>query len=295
MKLLGMPRVAPALGVVVMAFGVSSCGGSSAVTSPPATVPQPTPTPKPGDPVASSCPLGKGVVDARCGNATPQLLGSIEKAIDALVQHRPELFNKQEEAGANTRQYRVLQEDAYLDGVVDELRAAGYCAERSLDLERVLVKSTNGFSEEWDVHTASGFVRRGSRAYQTTCTPAVFPVDPADYIAYVRTHLWGYECLSGITPPTPSEQKIPIGCDGRVTATPKLSNGRDVPPRIHGPLVLWDHREGHDIVRLETDPRFPDEPFDKVLITSGKIGSFYVCATVLGKTGCLSGQTIPNP
>jgi hypothetical protein len=296
MKLLGMPCVASALGVVVMAFGTSSCGGSSAVTSPPATVPPatvPPATPTPDDPAASSCPLGRGVVDAPCGKAAPRLLASIEKAIDALVQRRPELFNKQEEAGANTRQYRVLDRDAYLNGVVDELRAAGHCAERSLDLERVLVKNTNSFSEEWDILTASGFIRRGSRAYQSTCTPAVFPVDPADYIAYVRTHLWGYECLSGITPPTPSERRIPIGCDGRVTATPKLRNGRDVPPRIHGPDVRWMHLEGHDVVRLDVDPRFPDNPFDKVLITSGKIGSFHVCATVQGKTGCLRGQTIP--
>jgi hypothetical protein len=294
MKLRGMVCVGSALGVVVIVFA-SSCGSGSAspVTPPPITLPPATPVPTADGPV--SCALGKGVVDAACGKAAPQLLTSVEKAIDALVLHRPELFNKQEEAGTNTRQYRVLDPDAYLDGVIAELRASGHCAERALDLEHVAVKSTNSFSEEWDVMTSNNFIRRGTGAHQGTCTPAVFPVDPADYIAYVRTHLWNYECFTpGVTPPTPGERKIPIGCDGRVTATPKLHDGHDVPARIHGPDVKWDLREGHDIVSLDTDPRFPDNPFDKVLITSGKIGTFYICATVLGKTGCLSGQTIPS-
>lgn len=292
MKLLSMSTAVPVLGAVAMALG-GSCGGSSPATTPLTTLPQAPPTTAPEPPVATGCPLGKGKLDAPCWKTSPQLLASIEKAIDKLVLRRPELFNKNEEAGANTRQYRVLDPDAYLDGVVEELRAAGHCADRSLDREHVQVKNSNTYSEEWDLLTSSNFIRRGVGAYKTTCKPASFPADPADYIAYVRTHLWGYECFTpGVTPPTPGERKIPLGCDGRVTATPKLHNGRDVPSWIHGPEVQWDHREGHDIVRLDTDPRFPDNPFDKVLITSGKVGSFYVCATVQGKTGCLSGQTI---
>ena len=294
-KLLSVKTAVSSLVVVAMALGPWSCGGSSpAMTTPVTTLPLPTPTSSADDPASASCPLGKGSVDALCGlTPDPRLLAQVQQAIDALVQHRPELFNKQEEAGANTRQYRVLDKDAYLDGVVSELTAAGLCAERTLDLERVQVKSKNGFSEEWDVITSKGFIRRGPSAYSTTCTPAAFPLDAADYIASVRTALWAYECLSGVTPPSPEEGKIPLGCDGRVTATPKLKDGHRVPARIHGPIVLWEQREGQDVVRLETDPRFPDEPFDKVLVTSGKIGLFWVCATVKGKTGCLRGQTIP--
>ena len=262
MKLLSSRAVLSALVVVPMALGPSSCGGPSPVTTPLTTLPQPPVTLAPADPVTASCPLGKGDVAAPCAKAAPRLLASIEKAIDRLVLARPELFNKQEQASPNTRQYRVLDPAAYLDGVVEELRALDLCAERSLlEPEQVVVKSTNGFSEEWDVLTSSNFIRRGTGAYQSTCTPASFPVAPADYIAYVRTHLWHYECFTpGVTPPTPGERKIPIGCDGRVTATPKLHDGHDVPSWIHGPDVQWDHREGLDIVRLDTDPRFPTTP-----------------------------------
>lgn len=73
-------------------------------------------------------------------------------------------FNPQEEAGANTGQYRVLDRATYVDGVIANLRAAGLCAERAIDRERVLVKSGNAFSEERDILGSSGFIRRGSYA-----------------------------------------------------------------------------------------------------------------------------------
>ncbi len=295
MKLLSRASAVLAL-VVAVVLGPSSCGAPSPATPPITTLPQPvttpTPVPTPESPAAASCPLGKGDVNTMCGATNRRLLDPVQRAIDALVADHPELFNKQEEAGANTRQYRVLDRDGYLDGVVSELRAAGLCAERTLDLERIQVKNRNGFSEEWDVITSKGYIRRGESGYRTTCTPAAFPLDAADYVVTVSTYLWSFECLPGVTPPLPGDGQIPLGCDGRVTATPKLKDGTPVPARIHGTAISWEQRSGHDVVRVDTDPRFPDEPFDKVLITSGKVGFFDVCATVLGKTGCLHGQTI---
>jgi hypothetical protein len=88
----------------------------------------------------------------------------MDTAIDLIVRNRPELFNTQEEAGANTGQYRVLDRATYVDGVIANLRAAGLCAERAIDRERVLVKSGNASSEEWDILSSSGFIRRGSYA-----------------------------------------------------------------------------------------------------------------------------------
>src|SRR4030042_5160283 len=104
----------------------------------------------------------------------------MEAAIDRLVRERPGLFNTQEEAGENPGQYRVLAVDEYLDGLIANLRAAGLCAERTLDRERIVVKSSNAFSEEWDVLTSSGFVRRGSYSYRPPCAPPVLPVGAPD-------------------------------------------------------------------------------------------------------------------
>jgi hypothetical protein len=281
---------------VLVVFGAWSCGRSSSPVSPasPTPPPLPTPTPVAGDEgvPAGSCPIGKGSVSASCQNRQPQLLDAVEAAIGRLVREHPEIFDRAEEAIPNTGQYRVLAADAYLDGLVANLREAGLCAERTLDRERIVAKSTNDFSEEWDVLTSKGFIRRGRYSYVHTCTPASFPVDPRDLIAYVRTVFFSFECPPGVVAPDYRERRIPVGCDGYVTATPRTQSDERVPSWIHGPDVEWDLREGTDVVRVDPDWRFGN-PFNKVVRPTGVVGRFVLCATVLGKEGCLNGQTIP--
>jgi hypothetical protein len=162
------------------AFVISSCGGGgsspSGSTPPTTTAPQPTPTP----PVAAACALGDGDLNAECSKTSSKLQGALLAAMDLLVQQKPQLFDKTDEAGAGTGQYRVLDKEGYLNGLVANLIAAGYCAERDPDdaaYERILVKNENGFSENFDVLASSGHMRRGSGSYFETCTPANFPVD----------------------------------------------------------------------------------------------------------------------
>jgi hypothetical protein len=277
------------------ALASASCGGGSppvAPAAPEVVAPDPTPGAAGDGASASSCPLGKGDPGADCAKRSPALLAAVEGAIDLLVRERPGLFDTREEAGEGTGQYRVLDREAYVDGVVANLRTTGLCAERTLDRERVLVKSANAFSEEWDVLTSNGFIRRGGNSYRQTCEPAVFPVEAQDLIAYVRTAFFSFECNAGVSAPPPPEGKLPLGCDGFVTATPKQRDGTDVPSRIHGTAIEWELREGQDVVRVEPDPRFSN-PFNKILRTSGRVDGFVLCATVLGKEGCLNGRTIP--
>jgi hypothetical protein len=277
------------------ALAAASCGGGSSPATPvsPTVAPDPTPTPPGGGSSSSStCPIGKGDPTAPCGKTSPQLLAAVEAAIDRVVREEPELFNLQEEAGAGTGQYRVLAGDEYLDAVIANLRAAGLCAERTMDRERIVAKGTNAFSEEWDLLSSTGFIRRGSNAYRHTCTPAVFPVDPADVIAYVRTVFFGFECNPGVVPPDYRGRKIPVGCDGYVTATPWTQDGQKVPSWIHGPDVEWDLRRGAEVVRVDSDWRFGN-PFNRIVRPTGVVGDFVLCATVLGKEGCLNGSAIP--
>jgi len=165
-----------------------SCGGGSPSTStPPSTVsPSPDPTPgsgSGGDVGASSCPLGPGSPAAVCGEArrgSSVLAEDVQGAIDLLVTQKPGIFDTTDQAG--TGQYRVLDSEAYLDGVVANLRSAGLCAQRDPDdynYERIEVKSSNELSETYDVLLASGHVRRGE-THRETCTPASFPVDRGD-------------------------------------------------------------------------------------------------------------------
>ncbi len=278
----------------LVALAAWSCGGGSSPVGPPAPTPVPIPTPTPGDGgvSASSCPIGKGSLTPACQKLSPRLLDEVEAAIDRLVREHPEIFNRADEDGANSGQYRVLKADAYLDGVISNLRAAGLCAERTMDRERIVAKATNDFSEEWDVLTSRGFVRRGRYSYIHTCTPASFPVDPRDVIGYVRTGFFSFECLPGVVAPYYGERRIPVGCDGFVTATPWTHDNQKVPAWIHGPDVEWDLRVGADVVRVDPDFRFGN-PFNKVVRPTGVVGRFVLCATVLGTEGCLNAQTIP--
>jgi hypothetical protein len=107
---------------------------------------------------------------------------AVVNAMDLLVKQKPAIFDKTDEAGAGTGQYRVLDKEAYLNGLVGNLSAQGYCAQRDPDdysYERIQVKNENGYSESFDVLTGSGFMRRAG-SYLETCTPASFPVDRGD-------------------------------------------------------------------------------------------------------------------
>lgn len=284
--------------VVAAALAAASCGDKASTLaapgSPTVAAPSPTPTPASGgeSTAANTCPIGKGDPDAECAKTSPQLLAVVESAIDRLVRDRPELFNQQEESMAGSGQYRVLDKEAYLDGVIANLRAAGLCAERGLDRELVQVKSTNAASETFDIWMASGFIRRGGASYRQTCTPAAFPLEAREIISYVRVVLWGFECNAGVNPPLPNEAQVPLGCDAFATATPKQRNGQDVPSWIHGTEIQWELREGQDVVSVEPDTSYGN-PFNRILYTKGKVGLIYLCATVQGVEGCLYGHTIP--
>jgi len=171
----GVVALASALSVLVL-----SCGGGGAPSAPP-SVPTPTPTATP--PIGGgSCTLGNGSVNAACAKGSSRLQDAVRAAIDAIVQQKPGIFDKTQEAGAGTGQYLVLDKEAYLNGVVANLTAAGYCAQRNPDdfnYEQIQVKNENDFSEDFDVLTGSGFLRTNG-IYNETCAPASFPVDRSD-------------------------------------------------------------------------------------------------------------------
>jgi len=198
-------RVIPLIVVASPLFFVlTSCGnGSPSTSTPPSTVPA-TPDPGPGsgggEVGSSSCPLGDGSPAAVCTEprrGTARLVEQVQGAIDFLVSRKPEIFDTEDEAVPGSGQYRVLDREAYLGGVVANLRAAGLCAQRDPDdynYERIDVKSDNDVSETYDILLGSGHVRRGE-THRETCRPAAFPID--------RSHLppAGSGCGAPYPPP----------------------------------------------------------------------------------------------
>lgn len=171
------------LAVAASALALSCGGGGSPATStPPATAalpPTATAPPASGGSGGPTCPFGPGTLAAECSRSSARLLRHVEVAIDLVVQQSPGAFDLTQDIVPGAGQYKVLDRQAYLDGVVANLRAAGLCAQRNPDeagAETIQVKDSDSYSEDFDVIVSSGFIRRGDGAYRQTCTPPSFPI-----------------------------------------------------------------------------------------------------------------------
>jgi len=288
-------RFDPARTALAAAVALSlSCSGSSSPTPPgpgpsvapsvaPSTAPSVAPSASP-TPSTSSCALGRGSVDTSCARHTAQHVEAVEAAIDRLVQQKPEIFNTAEQVG--DRGYRVLNQGAYLQGVADQLVTAGYCAETNGDT--LQVKNSQEFSEEYDILLGSGHVRRGVGTYRESCAPAAFPLSAEELIAYVRVHFFSIRCEPGITVPSNGDNRLPIGCTGFITATPKTKDNLDVPEQLIGKRIEWTLEQETEVIRLHD---WPDQDFNKTAVGL-KPGHWNLCATVKGFQGCQFGEVI---
>lgn len=288
-----VPRI---LAVAALATAIA-CSGGGSPTQPPVGTPTPGPVPTPNptpsasatptpDPSAASCSLGKGDIDARCARTVPRLLTEVDAAIDRVIRSRPALFNLQEELAPGA--YRVLDTHAYVEAVVQQLVTAGSCAQVFGD--QVQVKNSQDFSEEYDIITSSGFIRRGSGSYVKFCSPAAFPLFVEDVLYRVHVLPVGIECTDARSPlPTLDLKQIPLGCFMIITATPKDKNLNDVDPRLHGDDIKWDFPVGDFRVKVED---YHEQPFNKKVIGT-EVGEFAICAEVAKVVGCMNGSVIP--
>lgn len=275
-----------AAGAVGLLLFAGACSGSTpaAPSSPiPSTTPAPAPTPSQS---ASGCSLGKGEPQASCAARSPQLLSQVEAAIDKAVRDHPSYFDTSDQPVAGS--YRVLDNDGYVNAVASNLESAGFCVNRKDDV--LQLKNTNDFSEDYDILTARGYIFRGTRSYQATCTPANFPIEGSDAIKFIFVGYFGIACRDGVPAPGWSDGILPLKCTGAITATPKDWDGKDVPLEVHGPDIDWWISEGDGVVELGVQSA--NEPFNRILFPVS-VGFFKVCATVLDKTGCMRGQVVP--
>ena len=166
--------------------------GGAAVPIPVVVVPVPVPVPVPGNPLpppgggtpsspspttpttepppSGTCSLPASH-DSGCNRTSPSFLGDVESAIDQLVRVEPSLFNLNKTQGCGTC-YEVLNQTRYVQQVAAMVRQRGLCS--LYDGEELAVKNTNSFSDQYDILTAQGFIRREGGSYRTTCRPAAF-------------------------------------------------------------------------------------------------------------------------
>jgi hypothetical protein len=121
-------------------------------------------------------------------------------------------------------------------------------------------------------------------------TPTATPKPDAGPIDSIRVGFFGISCKNGKPTPRNGERKLPVGCTGYVTATPKDKNNVDVPAKVHGPNISWNLMWGKGTVDVKI-PTFPSD-FNKDVLGL-RVGEFSLCATVKGVEGCLHGFVIP--
>ena len=173
----------PALSLLTLFM---SCGGDTPTATTPVATATPTPTPPPtttlpvfgqglacGVPKMPECgatggnPAGDppgvyGCCQKRNGGG--QFAPMIQTAIEKLSVEQPQIF------GDNNR---VVDRVAYINGVARILeRDFRVCAVPGFPGDEVGVKTSNDFSEQYDIYTADAKSRYPG--YQVTCQPARF-------------------------------------------------------------------------------------------------------------------------
>jgi len=140
---------------------------------PPPTTQAPAPGPTPGPnppPTSSGCGLPSQSPATSCVYQSGAFAGDVEWAIDQVINQNPQLFDMTDQRAY--RAPKVLNEQGYTNNLVKVLGGRGYCA--LWDGEEIALKNSQSFNEQYDILTASGYVRRGPGAYRSTCRPAWF-------------------------------------------------------------------------------------------------------------------------
>jgi hypothetical protein len=289
-----------------VAFTMSCGGGQDAATEPP-TAPAPpvvqapaapageaqppalaSPAPEGEQPIwippgTFTCALGPGTPDPGCEAETPVFADAVNAAIDRVVTEQRALFPDGDVTA------KVRDEEAIHVAVARILQAQGLCA--GWDMIDLQVRNSGDFSEHYDLFDSRGFFHEDpARRVRSTCRPADFPLSAGDRIYAIRVGFYGIQCPAGIAKPNNSAGRLPVGCLGLVTATPKNKFNDDVDRRVHGPYITWSLRQNRTIVAMRDDP---EVPFNKAL-RAMDAGKFDLCATVQGKTGCLEGTVSAN-
>jgi hypothetical protein len=282
---------------LVAALVALSCGSDDAgpvpttpetpapVATPPADVPTPAPNGQPVwvPPGTFSCALGPGNKDFSCDAAAPRFADAVNAAVDRVAGEQRHLWPD----GDLTA--RVRNEEEIHAAVIRILQAQGYCA--GWDLVDLQVRDSNDFSEHYDLFDARGFFHEDpADRVRSTCTPADFPLAATDRFDSVRVGFYGIQCPAGVAKPPNSSGRLPVGCLGHVTATPKDKFFGDVDARVHGPYVTWELEQRRGFVAMRDDEV---SPFNKALRAQGT-GSFTLCATIQGHRGCLEGEVTEN-
>jgi hypothetical protein len=166
------------LALVVGFASVTVAGGACSRPAPttPQVDPAPVPTPEPSPTPVYGCGLPRGTGLGRgCPRVRSTFHAEVEAAIQQVVDEYPWFFDFRRARGGPTS-YRVRNPAGYNREVVNTLRRSGFCALD--DGQEIGVKTSNDFSDHFQILSSDLFVIRGLPSYRSTCFPAWDAIPP---------------------------------------------------------------------------------------------------------------------
>ena len=106
-----------------------------------------------------------------CGRENPSFLNDVDQSIQALAEKHPTMFDFND-LQSGTDWFKVNNVQGYIEGMISEMRAKGFCA--MFDGEELVVKRENTYTDHYDILTGDDHVRRGEGSYRVSCYPAAF-------------------------------------------------------------------------------------------------------------------------
>ena len=163
------PTVTVPIPVVVTPIALPQPSNPAPAPAPTPGEPQSSPTPEPsggGGSVGQSCAPAPAPGNERCPyENNSEFMSVVESAYETLIAAHPNWFN-----GTGVGATLKISDQQWTWAVVDEVRRKGYCA--GIYSEEVSVRTSNSYSENFDVVTSAGTVRRAPGSYRSTCYPA---------------------------------------------------------------------------------------------------------------------------
>ncbi len=157
--------------ISIPVIGLASAAPTPTPAPAPASTPAPTSTPEPPPPPASgSCHLPpSNPASPVCTDGSPQLYAEVDAALDAVTERYPELVDFNDTRCGNC--YYVKDPRRYIDEVIKQLDRQRLCTDGVY--EELGIKSSNEFSEQYDIILSSNHMRRDG-SYRGVCWPAIF-------------------------------------------------------------------------------------------------------------------------
>jgi hypothetical protein len=123
----------------------------------------PAPTP--------DCPSLPPSRDLTCGRETSRFYPDVEAGIAKLLAEKPQLFDFTNVA-VRTDWPKIVDQEGYIQGMIQILKAKGYCAR--WDGKELAVKNTSDWNEQFAIILSYTWIRRGEGVYRSTCYPSTF-------------------------------------------------------------------------------------------------------------------------